>query len=192
MARPRKGTERDQRAKPTTQDVVDFGKYITVFAKEASADVPTGRRPVRSRARSNDRGMGPLATFHPMNLAAIVAVVLLAVISVFQIALALGAPLGYASWGGRHGGVLPTRLRIASGVAGVVIYPLIGLFVLASAGLINTDWMPGTGKAGMWVLAGLFTLGALANFASRSKVERYWGPVSLVIAICCGITATRI
>jgi hypothetical protein len=136
--------------------------------------------------------MGPLATVHPMNLAALLAVVLLAVVGVFQIALALGVPLGYAAWGGRHGGVLPVGLRIASGVAGVVIYPLISLFVLASAGLINADWMPATGKAGMWVLAGLFTLGALANFASRSKRERYCGPVSLVIAICCGITATRI
>jgi hypothetical protein len=127
-----------------------------------------------------------------MNMAAIVAVVLLAVVGVFQVALALGAPLGNAAWGGRHDGVLPPRLRVASLVAGVVIYPLIGFFVLASAGLIQADWMPGTGKAGMWVLAGLFTLGALANFASRSKVERYWGPASLVIAVCCGIIAMRI
>lgn len=127
-----------------------------------------------------------------MNLAAIVAVVLLAVVGVFQIALALGVPLGHAAWGGRHEGVLPTRLRAASGVAGVVIYPLIGLFVLASASLITAEWMPGTGKAGMWVLTGLFTLGALANFASRSKLERYWGPVSIAIAACCAIIAMRI
>jgi hypothetical protein len=127
-----------------------------------------------------------------MNVAAIVAVVLLAVVGVFQVALALGAPLGHAAWGGRHGGVLPPNLRIASGVAGAVIYPLIGLFVLASADLIQAGWMPGTGKAGMWLLAALFTLGAVANFASRSKVERYWGRVSLVIAACCGIIATKI
>jgi hypothetical protein len=118
--------------------------------------------------------------------------VLLAVLSLFQVAVALGAPLGRAAWGGRHDGVLPTRLRIASGVAGVVIYPLIGLFVVASASLITADWMPGTGKAGMWVLTGLFTLRAIANFASPSKLERFWGPVSLVIAACCGIIATRI
>jgi hypothetical protein len=127
-----------------------------------------------------------------MNLAGILAVVLLAVVGVFQIALALGAPLGHAAWGGRRHGVLPTRLRIASGVAGAVIYPLIGFFVLASASLITADWMPGTGKGGMWFLTGLFTLGAVANFASRSKLERYWSPVSLVMAACCGIIATRI
>ena len=133
-----------------------------------------------------------LATVHPLNQAAIVAVVLLAAIGVFQIALALGAPLGFAAWGGRHGGVLPAGFRVASGVVGLVAYPLIGLFVLASAGVIQADWMPGTGSTGMWVLTGLFALGTLANFASRSKRERYWGPVSLVIAVCCGIIAMRI
>ena len=124
-----------------------------------------------------------------MNLTATVAVVLLGVVSVFQIALALGAPWGNAAWGGQHDGVLPVRLRIASAVVGVVVYPLIGAFVLASAGLIEADWMPGTGKAGMWVLTGFFGLGAIANFASRSKAERIWGPVSLAIAICCGLIA---
>ncbi len=127
-----------------------------------------------------------------MNLAAILAVVLLAVVAVFQIALAFGAPLGYAAWGGRHGGVLPGRLRVASGVAGVVVYPVIGLFVLASAGLIDAGWLPGTGRTGMWILAAFFTLGTLANFASRSPKERYWGPVSLVIAVCCGFIAAMI
>jgi hypothetical protein len=39
--------------------------------------------------------------------------------------------------------VFPARLGIASGVAGVVIYPFIGLFVLASASLAD-DWMPVT------------------------------------------------
>jgi hypothetical protein len=127
-----------------------------------------------------------------VDLAAIVVVVLLGVVSIFQIALALGAPLGKAAWSGQHDGVLPARLRIASAVVGLVVYPLIGLFVLASAGLIEAEWLPGTGKAGMWVLTGLFSLGALANFASRSQAERYWGPVSLAIAVCCGVIAMAI
>ena len=127
-----------------------------------------------------------------MNLAAVLAVVFLAVVAAFQIALAFGAPLGYAAWGGRHERVLPGRLRVASGVAGFVVYPVIGLFVLASAGLIDADWLPGSGRTGMWILAAFFTLGALANFASRSPKERYWGPVSLVVAVCCGFIAAMI
>jgi hypothetical protein len=123
-----------------------------------------------------------------MTIAAVVGVVLVAVVGVFQIALALGAPLGKAAWGGKHEGILPVGLRIASGAAGLLVYPLIALFILASTDLIAVDWLP-TGKTGMWILTAFFTLGALANFASRSKSERIWGPVSLVIAIGCAIIA---
>ena len=125
----------------------------------------------------------------PAAIAALVAVGLLAVIVVFQIALALGAPLGAAAWGGRNPGVLPMRLRIASGVAALVIYPLIILAVLASAGLIEAEWLPGNRTVLMWGLAGFLALGALANFASRSPRERLWGPVALAIAICFAIIA---
>ena len=118
--------------------------------------------------------------------------VLLAVVEVFQIALTLGAPLGQASWGGKHEGVLPTRLRIASGVAAVVVYPLIFLFVLAASGLVDTSLSEGTRRVGMWVLTALFALGALANFVSRSKIERIWGPLTLGLAVCCGLIARGI
>jgi hypothetical protein len=122
-----------------------------------------------------------------LKIAAGVAVILLAVIIVFQMALALGAPLGKAAWGGRHEGVLPKRLRIASGVAALVIYPVIVVAVLGSAGLVDGDFLPGNRRQLMWVFVGLFTLGGIANFVSRSAIERYWGPVSIAIAICCVI-----
>ena len=124
-----------------------------------------------------------------MEAAAWIAAILLGVIALFQIALAFGAPAGRAAWGGQNEGVLPTGLRVASALAGFVIYPALIVFVLASAGLITVGWMPGTGVVGMWILTGVFLLGALANFASRSKTERIWGPVSLIIAICCGVIA---
>jgi hypothetical protein len=127
-----------------------------------------------------------------MEIAAVVATVLLAVVAVFQIALALGAPWGAAAWGGGHPGVLPARYRIASAVVGLLAYPAIGAAILASAGSVAADGVPGTGAAGMWILAALFTLGAISNFASRSKWERIWGPVSLVIAICCAVIAASI
>lgn len=124
-----------------------------------------------------------------MTVAAIAAVVLLLVIVAFQAALALGAPWGFAAWGGRHPGVLPRRLRIASGIAALIIYPLIIVLVLAAAGLIDADWLPVDRSLVMWVLAGFLALGALANFVSRSPRERFWGPVALAIAVCCGIIA---
>jgi len=124
-----------------------------------------------------------------MILAAILAAILLGAIVVFQLGLALGAPWGAAAWGGQHPGVLPMRLRIASGVAAVAIYPLIIALVLAAAGIIGDDWLPVDGTLAMWVLAGLLTLGAVANFVSRSPPERRWGPVALTTAMCCAIIA---
>ena len=121
--------------------------------------------------------------------AAILAVVLLVAITAFQLALAFGAPWGAAAWGGQSPGVLPTRLRIASGVVAVLVYPLTIALVLASAGVIDDGWLPVDGTLIMWVLAGLLGVGALMNFASRSRPERSWGAVALTIALCCVIIA---
>ena len=121
-----------------------------------------------------------------MQVAGVISVVLLVVLGVFQLALALGAPWGRAAWGGQNEGVLPGRLRVSSGVAGMVLY------VLTSSELIEGDWLPGTGSVAMWILVAFFALGAVANFASRSRMERSWGPVSLIIAICCVVIAVGI
>ena len=127
-----------------------------------------------------------------METAAIIAAVLMGMVAVFHIALALGAPAGFAAWGGWHEGVLPGRLRFASGVVGLGVFPALIVFVLATAGVIDANWVPGKGKLGMWILTGVFILGTLANFASRSKRERWWGFVSLAIAICCAVVALSV
>jgi len=122
-----------------------------------------------------------------VEIAAWIAAVLIAVLTVFHLALALGAPAGAAAWGGSHPGVLPTRLRVASGFVAIFFYPVVAIELLDAAGAI--DLGGDVGSAWIWMLAGLFTLGALVNFASRSKIERIWGPVSLVLAVCCVIIA---
>jgi hypothetical protein len=124
-----------------------------------------------------------------MTIAALIATVLLALVAVFQVALALGAPLGDMAWGGRNTGVLPIGLRLASGITGLLVYPLITLAILASAGLIEAAWLPLTGPIAMWSLAVLLGLGAVANLASRSPRERLWGPVAGGIAVCCAVVA---
>jgi hypothetical protein len=124
-----------------------------------------------------------------MVLAAVLAVALLAVVNVFQLGLALGAPWGAAAWGGQHPGVLPRKLRIASGVAAVVVYPLIIALVLASAGVIDDGWLPLDGSLIMWALAALLGVGAVMNFVSPSPPERRWGAVALTIALCCVVIA---
>ena len=120
-------------------------------------------------------------------IAAVVATGLLAVLSVFQLAVAFGAPLGKWCWGGQNDGVLPTRFRIASGLAGLLLYPAIALTILGAAGMMAEESV--SSPTGMWVLTGFFGLGAVMNFMSRSKQERVWGLVSLAVAICCAVIA---
>ncbi|HEX6918274.1 MAG TPA: hypothetical protein VF140_09355 [Phycicoccus sp.] len=104
-------------------------------------------------------------------------VVLLAGVAGFQAALAGGAPLGAAAWGGRHPGVLPRELRLASAAACVAWG--------TAAGLVATG-QPGSAPGRVRLLRGIAvtaTAGTLANLASPSTPERVvWAPVSAAVA----------
>lgn len=126
-----------------------------------------------------------------MRIAAGIAAALVALVALFQLALALGAPLGRAAWGGAHAGVLPTGLRIASGAVGVALYPLLIVVVLASAGMLGGVSLESAAPTVMWTLTAFFGLGALLNAVSRSRVERLWAPVVAIIAVCCGLVASQ-
>jgi hypothetical protein len=112
--------------------------------------------------------------------AAIALTVILAALAVFQLALALGAPIGRFAWGGRHR-VLPTKLRIGSLVS-IVIYAVIALLALDRSGAI--DVVPdGVSTVGMWIVFAYFVLGIPLNAISRSKPERYtMTPIVTVLA----------
>lgn len=128
-----------------------------------------------------------------MEALALIAALLLALISIFQLALAAGAPWGAASWGGRHSGVLPKRLRLASAFAGLIVYPWIILLVVDAAQLLDLGLGDrDTRVVVLWVLTGLFSLGALANLASRSRIEKLWAPVAAGVAVCCGVLASSL
>jgi hypothetical protein len=104
----------------------------------------------------------------------------LLVVTAFQVALALGAPWGRASYGGQEPR-LPGRLRIASAVAAVV-WPLLLLIVLRRAGAVGWAPVPDAWlAAATWAVAALLLVGVVANAISRSRVERaVWVPVTLV------------
>jgi hypothetical protein len=113
--------------------------------------------------------------------AAIVLTVLLVVLAVFQLALALGAPLGHFAWGGTHR-VLPPKLRIGSLVS-IVIYALIVVIALDRSRVIDVVPDP-VSTVGMWVVFGYFVLGIPLNAVSRSRPERFtMTPVVLVLAV---------
>lgn len=116
--------------------------------------------------------------------AAVVAAVGFSAVAVFQLALALGAPLGRAAWGGAQAH-LPRQLRIASGIA-VVFWLFSAAVILGRVGIEVVPLPDAVLRWGTWVLAVLLPIGVIMNFASRSPWERWiWGPVTLVIATCC-------
>jgi len=114
-------------------------------------------------------------------LLALALTVLLAALAIFQLALALGAPIGRFAWGGQHR-VLPARLRIGSVVA-ILIYSLIALIAWDRTGAI--DVFPELFSiVAMWVVFAYFALGIFLNAMSRSKPERYvMVPVTIVLTV---------
>jgi hypothetical protein len=110
------------------------------------------------------------------------------ILAVFQLALALGAPLGAAAYGGTRT-ELPTGLRIASGVA-FVVYCFAALAVLRRGGYQVPLIGDRLARVATWVFAVILTLGALINFASTGEWERFgWGPFTLALGIVCFVVA---
>jgi hypothetical protein len=114
-----------------------------------------------------------------------VAASLLSGVALFQIALALGAPLGAAAWGGAEAVLSPER-RVSSGVAALVLI-LSALIVSGRVGLLTRTpgWMR-VFRVGVWVLVVQMALNTLANLASPSPWERYMMSVlTLTLCVLC-------
>ena len=120
---------------------------------------------------------------------AVLAAVGFLAIALFQAALALGAPLGTAAWGGTHPGALPPKLRVASAFA-CSFWLFAALVVLERGGSEIVSLPPTLARWGTWVLVVLLPIGAIMNFASASRWERFvWGPIALVLAGLCLVVA---
>jgi hypothetical protein len=125
----------------------------------------------------------------PVRLPAIAAAIGMIGLALFQVALAAGAPLGRAAWGGTHAGSLPAELRTASAVA-VLIWSAAAVVVLRRGGLGLLGVPEPMARWGTWVLFGVLLLGAMMNIASSSPWERYlWGPYALTLAGLCFLVA---
>lgn len=123
-----------------------------------------------------------------MTAPALVALVLIGFVFAFQVGLAAGAPWGSAAWGGTHAGALPRRLRIAS-AGSMLILGFFAWIILARDGVVDSPLSDGLLGGLTWVVTGYFVLGAIVNLISRSPRERWWAPVSLVLAVSVGLLA---
>ena len=139
---------------------------------------PTSTHPTSTRPTSA----------HPARRTAAAAAAGFLTIAAFEVALAAGAPLGRAAWGGSHTH-LPAGLRIASAVA-VGVWLFAALIVLGRGGFRVGPLPPKFLRWATWTLVGVQLLAALTNFASSSSWERYlWGPVALIMAGLCLVVA---
>ncbi|MNH15842.1 hypothetical protein D3C87_1323480 [compost metagenome] len=117
-----------------------------------------------------------------IEIAAIISCAILAGLTIFQLALIFGAPIGRYAWGGAHA-VLPANLKVGSGVS-ILLYGLFAVIILTKAGVIAPFSNLAVASIGIWVLAVYFCIGVAINGISRSKPERnLMTPVALILAI---------
>ena len=111
------------------------------------------------------------------------------IVSLFQIALALGAPWGEYAYGGARVGKLPTGFRINSVIAAVVMVAISGHY-LAQLGVF-TPLLDSAGNSAVnWVLVGFTGLSAIANNITRSKKERaVWAIPTILMFIAALLVA---
>lgn len=114
----------------------------------------------------------------------------LLIVSAFQAALTLGAPLGAAALGGTDPGQLAGAVRVITGLS-TVVWLFAALLVLARGGHPLVRLPAAVPRVGTWVLVGLLGVGTLMNVASSSSWERFgWAPFTLLLFIL-GVTLAR-
>ncbi len=122
------------------------------------------------------------------DLAAIAYLMLTVAAVGFHIALALGAPWGELTMGGRHPGVLPPVLRlVAAGQA--IILSLLAFIVLSRAGLVLPE---ATADSPMivWFPVVVSGFSAWLNLTTPSRRERrIWAPVTIAMFVASLVVA---
>jgi hypothetical protein len=125
-----------------------------------------------------------MATF--IQIAAVIIAIIAGGIAVFQVLLALGYPLAEYSWGGKHKGVLPNQLRLAS-IPSAVLLLFMGYVFLLHADVIRAGAAALPTQVLVWLFTAFLGLNTLGNLASKSPAEkRVMTPIS-GIAFLCGL-----
>ncbi|MDH6429543.1 hypothetical protein M2109_003959 [Paenibacillus sp. PastH-3] len=105
---------------------------------------------------------------------------------ILYILLSLGLPYGEFAMGGRHR-IMPPQMRVACGVS--VVIQLIAILYLLQAGNVISIGLPFDRRV-CYFFAVYLMLNTIMNLLSRSMKEKLvMTPLSLITAICFGITA---
>lgn len=113
---------------------------------------------------------------------------LIAVVAIFQLALALGVPWGEMAMGGKFPGRLPPGMRIAALIQ-IVLLGFIALVVLTRAGIVLRE-LSAPSRVAIWVVVVFCLVSAILNAITPSRKERMlWAPVSFVLFACATYVA---
>jgi hypothetical protein len=105
---------------------------------------------------------------------------------ILYILLSLGLPYGEFAMGGRHR-IMPSQMRVACGVS--VVIQLVAILYLLQAGNVISIGLPFDRRV-CYFFAVYLMLNTIMNLLSRSMKEKLvMTPLSLITAICFGITA---
>ncbi|GAA1226568.1 hypothetical protein [Rhodoglobus aureus] len=117
-----------------------------------------------------------------------------ALVAVFHLAVAAGAPLGEYTQGGTNQGALPPQGRVIAGVSATIV------LVLAAAILARGERGPLRNVSPRliavfgWIATAYAGVGIVLNLITPSAAERaIWAPVTMVLLAACLVTmlATR-
>jgi hypothetical protein len=112
------------------------------------------------------------------------------VVAMFQFALALGAPLGAYTLGGKFPGKLPDKMRVAAFIQ-ILILAIFTVIVVSKSGLAFVG-LYGISRIAIWVVFAFFILGSILNLSSPSKKERaVMEPLNVIALICTFMVAIK-
>lgn len=115
-------------------------------------------------------------------------IVLSIAIAIFQVVLALGAPLGEYTLGGKYPGRLPNKLRIAA-VFQILILFIFTMTVVSKSGIAFEAFYT-MARIGIWVVFAFFIMGTILNLSSPSNKEKIvMGPLNIIALICSFMVA---
>ena len=123
---------------------------------------------------------------------ALIVAALFALLALFQMALALGAPWGAHAYGGRvvqEDGTLPAKWRAASGIAAVILV-VFGWVMLARGGVVDSSVDETLLTVLAWMVVAYMAINTAMNLSSKDAIEQWlMGSITGAIVILGAIVA---